>query len=60
MYISCMLVSSILRMALEDGQIPWLGVGVGLVLGKKDEVVWYLKEESVALVYVLYGICISC
>ena len=47
-------------MALEDGEIPWLGVGVGLVLGKKDEVVWYLKEESVALVHVLYGICISC
>ena len=41
-----------LRMAFEDGQIPWLGIGVGLVLGKKDEVVWHLKEESVASVYV--------
>ena len=39
-------------MAFEDGEIPWLGVGVGLVLGKKDEVVWHLKEESVASVYV--------
>ena len=35
-------------MAFEDGEIPRLGVGVGLVLGKKDEVVWHLKEESVA------------
>ena len=39
-------------MAFEDGEIPRLGVGVGLVLGEKDEVVWYLKEESVASVYV--------
>ena len=44
-----------LRMACEDGQIPWLGIGVGLVLGKKDEVVWHLKEESVASVYVFHA-----